>query len=178
MCPHKLWPTAVSHPLSSLNSCLDLAGGEHYQKYTKYPNSGICKGSITQFCPSGLLWHSNQYLGLWAACWALFICHHKLWPTSMSHPLPSLNSCLGLAGGKHYQKISILRLVQNFALPGCLPYIFFSIAIHRKIIPMAISGPRFHAPLHISPPPPGPAGGPLRTWRGGSARWRQLMQLC
>ena len=34
----------------------------------------------------------------------------------------------GLAGGKHYQKITnhIFGLVlQNFALPGCFPYIIF-----------------------------------------------------
>ena len=67
-------------------------------------------------------------LGLYAACWAHFMCHHELWPTSASHPLSSLNSCLGFAGGKHYQKITIpiLRLVlQNFAIPGCFPYILF-----------------------------------------------------
>ena len=46
---------------------------------------------------------------------------------------------------------------------------------HREITPTAIAGPRFHAPLHIFPPPPDPAGGPSRTWRGGSARWRHLM---
>ena len=39
---------------------------------------------------------------------------------------------------------------------------------HREITPTAISGPRFHAPLHIFPPPPGPAGGPSHTWRGRS----------
>ena len=29
---------------------------------------------------------------------------------------------------------------------------------HREITPTAISGPRFHVPLHIFPPHPGPAG--------------------
>ena len=48
-------------------------------------------------------------------------------------------------------------------------------AQHKETTRTAISGPRFHAPLHISPPPPGPAGGPPRTWRGGGARWRHLM---
>ena len=47
--------------------------------------------------------------------------------------------------------------------------------IHREITPTGISGPPFHAPLHIFPPPPGPAGGPSRTWRGGGARWRHVM---
>ena len=67
-------------------------------------------------------------MGLSAACWACFMCHHKLWPTSVSHPLSSLNSFWGLVGGKYYQKItlSIFRLVlQNFALPGCFPDIIF-----------------------------------------------------
>ena len=31
-------------------------------------------------------------LGLCAACWAHFMCHHELWPTSVSHPFSSLNS--------------------------------------------------------------------------------------
>ena len=60
------------------------------------------------------------------------MCHHELWPTSVSHPFSSLNSSLGFAGGKHYQKITILifrLVVQNFAIPGCFPYIFFSMAI-------------------------------------------------
>ena len=58
-------------------------------------------------------------------CWARFMCHHQLWPTSLSHPFSSLNSALGFAGGKHFQKITIpiYRLVpQNFAFPGCYPY--------------------------------------------------------
>ena len=45
------------------------------------------------------------------------MCHHELWPTSVIHPFSSLNSVLGFAGGKHYQKIRIpsFRLVlQNF----------------------------------------------------------------
>ena len=61
-------------------------------------------------------------LGLCAACWTHFMRHH------VSHPFSSLNSSLGLAGGKLYQKITIpiFRLVlQNFAIPGCFPYILF-----------------------------------------------------
>ena len=67
-------------------------------------------------------------LGLCAACWAHFICHHELWPTSVSHAFSSLDSSLGFAWGKHYQKITIpiMRLVhQNFTIPGCFPYILF-----------------------------------------------------
>ena len=57
-----------------------------------------------------------------------FMCHHELWPTSVSHPFSSLNSSFGFAGGKHYQQITIpiFRLVlQNFAIPGCFPFILF-----------------------------------------------------
>ena len=55
-------------------------------------------------------------LELCAACWALFMCHHELWPTSGSHRFSSLNCSLGFAGGKHYQKITIpfFRLVLFF----------------------------------------------------------------
>ena len=67
-------------------------------------------------------------LGLCAAGWAHFMCHHKLWPTSASRPFSFLNSSLGLAEGKHYQKITIpiFRLVlQNFAIPSYFPSILF-----------------------------------------------------
>ena len=33
---------------------------------------------------------------------------------------------------------------------------------------MGLSGPRFHAPLHIFPPPPGSVGGLPRTTGGGA----------
>ena len=61
-------------------------------------------------------------LVLCAACWACFMCHHELWPPSVSHPF-SLDSSLGLTGGKYYQKITIpiFRLIlQNFAFPAIL----------------------------------------------------------
>ena len=67
-------------------------------------------------------------LGLCAACWAYFMCHHKLWSTSVSHPFSSLNSSSGFVGGKQYQRITIpiFRLVhRNFIIPGCSPYILF-----------------------------------------------------
>ena len=70
-------------------------------------------------------------LGVNVACWAHFMCHHELWPTSVSHPVSSFNSSLGFAGGKHYQKITIpiFRLVlQNVVIPVCFPYIL-SLAI-------------------------------------------------
>ena len=66
-------------------------------------------------------------LGLCAVCWAHFMCHHELWPTSVSHPF-SPNSSLGLTGEKYYLKITVplFRLVlQNFAVPGCFPCILF-----------------------------------------------------
>ena len=54
--------------------------------------------------------------------------------------IPSpLNISLGFAGGKHCQKITIpiFRLVlQNFAIPGCFPYIFFSRAIFSPYFPL------------------------------------------
>ena len=69
----------------------------------------------------------------WVMCYMLhvgahFTCHHELWPISVSHSFSFLNSCFGLAGGIHYQKITIpvFRVLQNFAIPGYLPYILFS----------------------------------------------------
>ena len=70
-------------------------------------------------------------LGLCAACWAHFTCHHELWPTSVSHSFSFLNSSLGLAGGKHYQKITIpvFRRFFKFFLFQVTFLIFFCIAI-------------------------------------------------
>ena len=72
--------------------------------------------------------HIFSNLGLCAACWAHFMCHHELRPTSVSHPFFSFNSSLGFAGGKHDQKITIpifILVLQNFAIPGCIPDILF-----------------------------------------------------
>ena len=54
-------------------------------------------------------------LGWYAACRARSMCHHESWPISVSHPYSFLNSSLGLAGAKHYHKITIpiLRLFFN-----------------------------------------------------------------
>ena len=64
-------------------------------------------------------------LGFYAACWAHFMYHEELWPTSVGHPVSSFNSSLDFAGGKHHQKIIIpifRHVLQNFAIPGCFPY--------------------------------------------------------
>ena len=61
-------------------------------------------------------------LGIWSVCWARFMCHHELWAISVSHPFSFLNSSLGLAGAKHYQKITI-PILRVFAVPGWFPYI-------------------------------------------------------
>ena len=55
------------------------------------------------------------------------MCHHELGPTSVSHPFSFLNSSLGVAGGKHSQKITVpvFRVLQNFAIPDYFPYILF-----------------------------------------------------
>ena len=64
-------------------------------------------------------------LGLCAVCWAHFMCHYKLWPTSVGHPFSFLNSSWGLTGGKHYQKEVFRFVLQNFTIPAYFPYILF-----------------------------------------------------
>ena len=67
-------------------------------------------------------------LGLCAACWAHFVCHHELRPTSVGPSFSFLNSVGGLTGGKHYQKIAIAIFrfgLPNFTIPGYFPYILF-----------------------------------------------------
>ena len=48
-----------------------------------------------------------------------FMCHHILWPTSVSHPFSSLNSSLSLDGGKHQQEITI-PILRHFLQKCCL----------------------------------------------------------
>ena len=70
--------------------------------------------------------HIFSTLGLSAACWAHFMCHHELWPTSVSHTF-SFNSSLGLTRGKYYQKITVpIFKILLFQIDSL---IFFSVAI-------------------------------------------------
>ena len=129
MCHYKLWPTSVSHPFSSFNRSLGLAGGKHHQKITipifRLQNLALrllylSFFSVTIFSlfflPVGLILQD-------------FMCHYKLWPTSVSHPFSSFNRSLGLAGGKHHQKITIpIFRLQNLAL-RLLYLSFFSVTI-------------------------------------------------
>ena len=81
-------------------------------------------GVLRRYCRSCF----NLGLHVCAVCWAHFMCHHELWPTSASHPFSFLNSSLGFARGKQGHKITIpiYRLVlQNYAIPGYFPYILF-----------------------------------------------------
>ena len=95
-------------------------------------------GAFLRLWPPSTMWDGSFNLnnaiffnlGLCAVCWAHFVCHHELWPTSVGHPFSFLNSSWGLTGGKHYQKITIavFRFVlQNFTIPGYFSYIPFSL---------------------------------------------------
>ena len=67
-------------------------------------------------------------LGFCAVCWTHFMFHHKLWPTSVSHPSSFLNSSIGLAGRNHYQKttIPVFRVVlQKFCYSRLLSLYYF-----------------------------------------------------
>ena len=76
------------------------------------------------------VWHCSN-TGLSSTKYGQILIILGVWPfwlTSVCHPFSSLNSSLGFAGGNHCQKITIpiFRLVlQNFAIPGCFPYIRF-----------------------------------------------------
>ena len=67
-------------------------------------------------------------LGLCVACWACFMCHHKLWSTSVSHPFSFLSSPSGLNCWRETlpgNSLSLDLFFKNFALPGCLPFVIF-----------------------------------------------------
>ena len=70
-------------------------------------------------------------LGLCAACWARFMCHHELWPTSVSNPFSFLNSSLGLTGENITRKLLFLSLGLFFKILLFQDtfLVFFSIAI-------------------------------------------------
>ena len=60
-----------------------------------WPPSAMWAGPFNLFmATTGDVWiiPSFSNLGLCAACWALFMCHHELWPTSVSCPFPFLNT--------------------------------------------------------------------------------------
>ena len=124
-------PTRFTWNLSSLELPLELC--KRWPPSTMWAGAG----SINLFMatiPRGCLKNNPIFsnLGLCAACWAHFMCHHELWPTSVGHPFSFLNSSWGLTGGKHHQKITIaiFRFVlKNFTIPSYFPYIYFSITI-------------------------------------------------
>ena len=132
----------ITYLFPNLNSCtVEVWNGSIFIPYIM---SGWGLGAFLRWWPPSTMWagpliyyghHRGclnnpifSNLGLCAACWAHFICHHELCPTSVSHPFSFLNSSLGLAGEKHAQKITIpvfRLLLQNCAFSGCFPYILF-----------------------------------------------------
>ena len=84
-------------------------------------------------------------LGLCAASCAHCMCHHKLWPASVSHPFSSLNSSLGFAGEKHYQKITIpifscSKFCYSRSLPlYCSYFLFISVISFVDLVIMQSS---------------------------------------
>ena len=110
-------------------------------KEQKYFHHGqILSGAATRTCGNRQQHWSGPFLLTWnnfnpskdiVTCPVKFrmkLLIHSQTSASMSHPFSSRNTSLGFAGGKHCQKIiiPIFRLVlQNFAIPGCFPYILF-----------------------------------------------------
>ena len=129
----------VFQNILSVSPNILVGGGWGFSKVV--PTFSHVGGSFNIFIATNLGCVKNPILsnfGLYAACWAHFMCHHKL--SLVIHPFsfPN-NSSLGLAGGKHYQKIDIpiFRLVlQNFAIPGYLTSIIF----YRYLLFWLISG--------------------------------------
>ena len=87
-------------------------------------------GSFNLFMATtrGYLNPSFWILGLCAACWARFMCHHELWPTSVSHPF-SLNSYLGFAAGNTTRKLLTISLDLFFKILPVAFLIFFAFTI-------------------------------------------------
>ena len=60
-----------------------------------------------------------------AACWAHFMCHQELWPTSVSHPFSLLRPCRMNALAAELLSLSLDLIVNMFALPRCLLSVSF-----------------------------------------------------
>ena len=99
-----------------------------------WPPSIMWAGPLIYFWPSPGMSANNPIfsnLGLCAACCARFMCHHELWPTSVSHPFSSLNSSPALLEENTTRKLLLLSLDLFFEIllfRVAFP-IFFSIAI-------------------------------------------------
>ena len=97
-----------------------------------WPPSTMWEGPLIFSCPRPGCLNNPIFsnLRLCAACRPHFMCHHELWPTSVSHPFSSLNSSLGLCKRKYYQEITILSLhLFKILLFQVAFLIFFSITI-------------------------------------------------
>ena len=78
-------------------------------------------GYILLDCTNGDAWIIPSFFnsGLCATCWAHFVCHHKLWPTSVSHPFPFLHKpCLRITLPENTIPIFSRKIFQNFAFPS------------------------------------------------------------
>ena len=69
--------------------------------------------------------------GLCAVLWAYFMCHHKLWPTSVSHPFSFLTS--SLCPEENITRNS-LSLSLDFAPLSCFPYILAYLIISPTLL--------------------------------------------
>ena len=100
---------------------------QHFYRYTIMMSvrGGWGLGAFLRWWPLSTMWAgpliyfrgclNNRIFGLCTACWARFMCHHELWPTSVTHPC-SVNSSWEFAGGKYCQKNTIpifRRVLQN-----------------------------------------------------------------
>ena len=94
-----------------------------------------------------------------------------LWKGKLNQTPVKISWFLDLSYGKTFKQI--LKCVPAYIRHNCCEKINLSVTIGRS--PGRRLPSCFHAPLHIFPPPPGPAGGLSRTWRGGGVRWRHLM---
>ena len=91
-----------------------------------WPPSTMWAGPlIYSWPPPGMSEPIFLNLGLCAACWARFMYHHELWPTSLSHPF-SLNSYLGFAAGNTIRKLLTISLDLSFKILPVAFLIFFA----------------------------------------------------
>ena len=111
-----------------------------------YMYFNLCK------CPSRDVWTIILsfwvwgYMWLCAACWVHFMCHHKLWLTSVTHPFPLSIALKALLEKNITRKLPSLSLdvfLKNLLFQFFFPYILCHPIISHQLLKSILSSSWF-----------------------------------
>ena len=105
--------------LLTIQGTLKFESGQELESYSKVGVTFNHVGgslNLFKYHHGGCLNNSVfSNLGLYATFWACFMCHHELWPSSVSHPISSLNSSLAHWGWDKMDTISQTTVSNAFS---------------------------------------------------------------